>query len=135
MVDRQVLRYLLAGALAAGFNFLTRHFLGLFIPFETAVLIAYVAAVFVGYALNRFYVFGPSGRSINDEFARYLVATLLSLAAVYIISVALYRLLFPGIGFAWHSDDVAHFLSLIVSAFLSYWLMRRLPFSAPTSSK
>jgi putative flippase GtrA len=135
MVDPQIRRYLLAGGLAAGFNFMTRHVLGLFMSFEIAVLIAYVAAVFLGYALNRFYVFGPSGRSISDEFTRYLVATFASLAAIYIISVVLYRVLFPQIGFVWHADDVAHFLSLIVSAFLSYWLMRQLPFSAPQRSK
>ena len=59
---RQFFCFLLLGALAASINWLMRFPLSRFMPFEIAVMAAYLLGMAVGYLLYKHYVF-PGGQT------------------------------------------------------------------------
>ena len=113
--------FLLAGGTAALANILSRIVFSLAMPYEVAIVVAYVVGMTVAYALNRSFVFEESGRSVADEYVRFTIVNLVAVAQVWIVSVGLARVVFPAIGFAWHAETVAHVIGVIVPVFTSYF--------------
>jgi len=120
-VSRRFGLFLLAGGTAALANILSRIVFSLAMPYEVAIVVAYVVGMTVAYALNRSFVFEESGRSVADEYVRFTIVNLVAVAQVWIVSVGLARVVFPAIGFAWHAETVAHVIGVIVPVFTSYF--------------
>lgn len=114
------LRFLITGGIAAAVNIASRYVLNMLIPFEYAVVIAYVIGMTTAYVLARRFVFDASGRSVRSEFWRFTVVNMFALVLVWCISVGLARSIFPAIGFTWHADDIAHVIGVLTPAITSY---------------
>ncbi len=117
---QRFLMFLAAGGIAALVNVLSRIALSRMMPYEAAIVVAYLAGMAAAYVLNRLYVFEASGRGVHDEFLRFALVNLLAVAQVWIVSVGLARLVFPWLGFTWHADTVAHVIGVAVPAVTSY---------------
>ena len=100
-----------------------------FMSFELAVVLAYVAGMITAYVLARVFVFGATGRGVASELKRFVIVNLFSLSLVWFISVTLARRIFPAIGFAWHAEDVAHFIGVAAPAVASYFGHRAYTFA------
>lgn len=120
-MSRQFVKFLLTGGVAALVNLGSRYLLNEVVDFEVAVALAYLLGMVTAYVLARLFVFEASGRSVASEFKRFTIVNLFSLVLVWSISVGLARLVFPAIGFAWHADDVAHFIGVMAPAIASYF--------------
>jgi putative flippase GtrA len=120
------------GGVSAVFNLTSRYVFNLFVSFELAVALAYVVGVITAYTLARFFVFRDSGRSIAEEFKRFAIVNVFSLALVWTVSVLLARRVFPSLGFEWHAHDVAHFIGVASTAVPSYFGHRAYTFSRVT---
>jgi putative flippase GtrA len=117
---RQFVLFLMSGGVAALVNILSRIALNLVMPYEIAIVIAYLCGMTVAYWLGRQFVFMPSGRAVADEYLRFAIVNMVALVQVWIISVALARLVFPAIHFTFHADTVAHVIGVIAPVFTSY---------------
>jgi putative flippase GtrA len=129
----EFLKFLVTGGLAAVVNLASRYGLNYFMPFEVAVLAAYLIGMTTAYVLARLFVFQTSGRSVASEFRRFALVNVVALAMVWLISVGLARLLFPAVGFTWHADDIAHLVGVLAPAVTSYFGHRLYTFGRPAA--
>jgi putative flippase GtrA len=117
---RRFVLFLLAGGIAAVVNIVSRVALNVAMPYEIAIVVAYLCGMTTAYLLNRYFVFESSGRSAASEYMRFALVNLAAVAQVWIVSVGLARVLFPAIGFSWHAETVAHVIGVAVPVFTSY---------------
>jgi putative flippase GtrA len=125
----EFLKFLITGGFAAGVNLVSRYVLNFWMPFEVAVVPAFLLAMTTAYVLARLFVFGASGRSIGSEFKRFTIVNLIALILVWGISVGLARLVFPSIAFTWHAEDFAHLIGVMAPAVTSYFGHRTYTFA------
>lgn len=123
-------RFLVTGGIAAGANVLSRWLFNFVMPFEWAVVVAYLVGMTTAYVLAKLFVFEASGRSARDEFFRFALVNVVALVQVWLVSVGLARYLFPAIGFTWHADDIAHLIGVVIPAVTSYLGHRHFSFAA-----
>ena len=109
-----------AGGTAAIVNIASRIVLSFAMPYEVAIVVAYLFGMTTAYALNKLLVFERSGRTVADEYLRFSVVNAIALAQVWAVSVGLARFVFPWAGFTWHAETVAHVVGVIVPVFTSY---------------
>jgi putative flippase GtrA len=124
--------FLFAGGAAALVNILSRIALNWFMPFEVAIVVAYLCGMTTAYLLNKHFVFEASGRGMTSEYLRFALVNLLAVAQVWIVSVGLVRFVFPAAGFTWHAETVAHVIGVVVPVFTSYIGHRHFSFAAKT---
>ncbi|MDR3562448.1 MAG: GtrA family protein [Negativicutes bacterium] len=130
---REFLLFLLVGGFSAAVNVGARYVLNLWMSFEWAVLVAYLAGMTTAYLLSRRYVFAASGRSTYDEFLRFGLVNVAAAAQVWLISVGLARLVFPAIAFTWRPEDVAHCIGVAAPVITSYFGHRHFSFAKSRS--
>jgi len=120
----------LAGGTAALVNILSRVALNWLMPYEVAIIVAYLCGMTTAYLLNRYFVFAASGRGVASEYTRFALVNLAAVAQVWIVSVGLARLAFPAIGFTWHAETVAHVIGVAIPVFTSYLGHKHFSFAA-----
>lgn len=126
-------RFLLTGGVAAGVNVASRWLLSHVIAYEAAVVLAYLAGMTTAYLLSRAFVFARSGRTVADEAVRFALVNVVALVQVWVVSVGLARLVFPAVGFAWHAEDIAHLIGVVIPAVTSYFGHRHFSFASRRS--
>ena len=80
----EFLKFLVTGGLAALANLASRYALNLIMPFEAAVVIAYLIGMTTAYMLARRFVFQRSGRPIGSEVRRFILVNLVALILVWV---------------------------------------------------
>lgn len=119
-MNLQFLKFLVTGGIAALVNLLSRYALNFVMPFEAAVVVAYLLGMTTAYLLARRFVFDASGRSVASEVRRFVLVNIVALGFVWVISVGLARIVFPAIGMTWHADDIAHLIGVLAPAATSF---------------
>lgn len=122
--------FVLAGGTAALVNILSRIAFNWVMPYEAAIVVAYLCGMTIAYLLNRHFVFASSGRGVASEYTRFALVNLAAVVQVWIVSVGLARFIFPVIGFAWHAETVAHVIGVSVPVFTSYLGHKHFSFAA-----
>lgn len=112
--------FVFAGGTAAIVNILSRIALSRVMPYEIAIVVAYVCGMTTAYVLNRAFVFQSSGRGVSDEYLRFTLVNLIAVAQVWVVSVGLARFIFPRVGFVWQAETVAHVIGVTIPVFTSY---------------
>lgn len=120
MLSNQFFRFLLTGGLAAAVNIGSRYLFNFVMPFEYAVIVAYLCGMATAFILARLFVFEASGRSMRSEFYRFALVNVFALGLTWVISVGLARLFFPAIGFTWYANDIAHIIGVLAPAVTSF---------------
>ena len=128
--QRRFVLFLAAGGTAALVNILSRIALNLVMPYEAAILVAYLCGMTTAYLLNKHFVFAASGRAVATEYMRFVLVNLAALVQVWIVSVGLARLVFPAVSFTWHAGTVAHVIGIVVPVFTSYLGHKHFSFAA-----
>lgn len=130
-MEREFMRFLLAGGFAALVNFVARLLLSPFLPFGISVLLAYFVGMSVGYVLYSRYVYraGRAGRQYG-QIARFLLVNLVT--AGFVVAVALgLESVFGGFASKPIAEAAAHFLAIGLGAVLNYFGHRILTFARP----
>jgi putative flippase GtrA len=127
-MTRQFARFVLVGGFAAAINVLVRLLMSSVMPFEAAIVVAFVVALAVAFGLNRWLVFRTTGRA-GQQFQRFLVVNLLALGQVWLISVALARWGLPAMHFTWHAETVAHVIGVASPVVTSYFAHKHFSFT------
>ena len=89
-------------------------------PYEAAIVVAYLIGMTTAWTLARLFVFQKSGRSRTEEYGRFALVNVAGVVQVFVISVGLADYLFPAVGFAWHAEEVAHVIGVAAPIFTSY---------------
>jgi putative flippase GtrA len=121
-------RFVLLGGLAAVVNFGSRFVFSLAMPFEAAVICAYLLAAATGFILFRLFVFPGRARPLSQQSIVFLVVSAGGMALTWVVSVTLLRFVFPAIGFGGPREAIAHAIGLIVPIISSYFGHRRFTF-------
>ena len=122
--------FLFAGGIAALVNILSRIAFNWLMPYEVAIVVAYLCGMTTAYLLNKRFVFASSGRGVASEYTRFALVNLAAVAQVWIVSVGLARLVFPAISFIWHAETVAHVIGVTIPVFTSYLGHKHFSFAA-----
>jgi len=127
---RRFILFLGAGGAAAVVNILSRIALNWVMPYEVAIVVAYLIGMTTAYLLNKYFVFAASGRGAASEYLRFTLVNLAAVAQVWVVSVGLARFVFPAAGFGWHAETVAHVIGVAVPVFTSYLGHKHFSFAA-----
>lgn len=127
-----LLRFLLAGGVAALVNVLSRLLYSQAVSYTVAVVAAYVTGMATAYVLNRLLVFGPGDRGVPGEMLAFVMVNLLAVAQTLVISLGLAYYVLPALGVVQHAETLAHVVGVIVPVFTSfvghkYWTFRNHP--------
>lgn len=120
----QFVAFVAAGSLAALANLAARYFLDLIMPFELAVILAYLAGMSVAFVLFQRMIFDHQGAPLRRRVIRFTQVNVLGMATAWLVSAAMARLVLPAIGWTFHPFEVAHLSGVAAPAFSSYLLHR-----------
>jgi putative flippase GtrA len=120
----QFAAFVATGSLAALSNLIARYFLDFAMPFEVAVVLAYLVGMAVAFALFQRVIFGHPGTPLRRRLIRFTQVNLLGMALAWAVSTAMARLVLPSIGWTFHPFEVAHVLGVAAPTFSSYFLHR-----------
>ena len=114
-------RFVLAGGAAAAVNIASRWLLSAIMPFEVAVVVAYLIGMITAFALTRQFVFEKSERHVRSEAVRFVLVNLVALVQVWVVSVGLADWVFPMIGLVWQAELIAHIIGVLSPVVVSYF--------------
>lgn len=131
-MDREVVRFLMAGGAAAAINWLARLLLSLALPFEAALLVAYGIGMAAGFWLYRRFVFrGAGAGAVRGQLAVFVAVNAVGAAVVLAVSAGLVAGLgavTPGLPRA-PAEALGHGVGIAVGAVTNYFGHRLLTFS------
>ena len=126
---RRFVAFLLTGGLAAGINVGSRLLFGFVMPYEAAVIVAYLVGMTAAFFLARMFVFASSGRSLHVEYGRFALVNVASLIQVLAVSIGLAKLVFPALHMTWNAEFVAHVVGVLSPVLVSYQGHKRFSFA------
>mgnify|MGYP001810152766 FL=1 len=115
------LRFLAAGGSAAALNWLCGRLYGLAMPFEIAVVAAYLTGSVWAFCWFRAWAFAPSDKPLTAEIAGFAGVNVIAMALVWLVSTGLARLVFPAVGWTFYPEAIAHGIGIAVPI-LSSWI-------------
>lgn len=118
----EFLRFVATGAVAGVTNLVAGKLLRFVLPFELALIIAYIIGMVVAFWLFQRVIFRDPGTPMKRRVIRFVQVNMLGLALTAIISSTLARVLLPAIGWTFYPKDVAQLTGVGVPAFTSYFL-------------
>lgn len=122
-------RFLSVGGVAAAANLVSRYFLDLVLPFEAAVVLAYMVGMVVGFFLFKNTLFKGSVVDAR-RIMRFIWVNLFGATLAWAISSIMARHALPLVGWTWHPFEVAHLCGVAAPAITSYFLHKHYTFAA-----
>ena len=126
---RRFVAFLMTGGLAAALNVASRVVFDLVMPYEAAVVVAYLVGMTTAFFLARLFVFEASGRSLHVEYGRFALVNVAALMQVLVVSVGLAKLAFPAVGLHWNAELIAHIVGVLSPVLVSYQGHKRFSFA------
>jgi len=121
-------RFVALGACAAAVNWASRFAYSLLMPFEAAVVAAYVTGMVVAFVLFSLFVFPGSDRPMRQQIGFFVLVNLAGVAQVWVAAVVLARWVLPALHYPGPIEATAHALAIAVPTFTAYLGHKRLTF-------
>ena len=121
--------FLFAGVVSTLCNLGSRYVFQLAMSYEWALVFANAVGILSAFVLNRWFVFKSTQGVFTSELTRFTLVNLIGIVVSWAASVALYRWLFPAVGFAWHPDLWAHAIGIAVPVIPNYLAHRAWTFN------
>ena len=122
-------RFIAIGGLAALVNLVSRYLLDFIMPFEAAVVLAYMIGMVFAFFLFQKLIFGGSSGHRSRRVVRFVQVNLVGAGLAWAVSSLMARLLLPAIGWDYHPFEVAHFVGVAAPAVSSYFLHKHYTFA------
>lgn len=122
-VHRQFVGFVMVGGVAAAANVGSRIVFSRWLPFPVAIVLAYIVGMTVAFTLNRLFVFRETINPLHRQAFWFTIVNLVAVAETLIVSLLLVDIVFPHIGFRWHTETVSHTIGVmapIVTSFLGH---------------
>lgn len=120
LMSPRFLKFLVAGGIAAAVNFGSRIVLNRWLPFSTAIVLAYIAGMITAFVLAKMFVFTESVQSTSKSAGFFILVNLVAVLQTWVVSVILAYYVLPWMGVTWHTREIAHFFGVVVPVFTSY---------------
>ena len=88
----QFSKFLLAGGIAAGANFLSRFAFSLLFPYAIAIVLAFVVGLATGFLLMRTFVFSARGQSPRRQALSFVAVNMAGLGVTLAVSICVSKL-------------------------------------------
>jgi len=121
MPTKEFLYFTLVGGVAAGLNWGSRFLFSQFVPFEMAVILAYLVGLLSGFVLMRLFVFDGVGKSDARQVGRYIAVNFVALLQILLISLVFARWVLPAFGIYDNAEALGHLVGLLVPVITSYY--------------
>lgn len=121
IIGPEFLKFVGLGALAAGANYFSRFGFDLFMPFEAAVVAAYVLGMVIAFYLFQRYVFGDAGDGQMRQASRFVAVNLVGIVVAVAVSSLFARIILPAIGWTLLPYAVAHAAGVAAPTITSYF--------------
>ncbi|MGD2131244.1 MAG: GtrA family protein [Maricaulaceae bacterium] len=116
----EFIRFVATASVAALTNLIGRFVLDVWLPFEMAVVLAYLAGMVVAFVMFQRLIFGDPGSPVGRQVYRFCLVNAMNLGLTVAVASLLARLVFPAIGMSWRPDDVAHVIAVAAPALPAY---------------
>jgi len=120
--------FLVAGGIAAALNWGSRFLFSLWVPFEVAVVCAYLVGMATAFVLMRSIAFQGGGKPVLPQVGRFALVNVAALAQTFVVSVALGRWILPAMGVHEHAEALGHLVGVLVPVVTSYLAHRSFTF-------
>lgn len=117
---KQLAGFVVASAVAAIANLVSRMALSLMLPYAVAIVGAFFVGVSTAFVLNRHFVFDGTVDPAGLQFLRFVAVNLIGLAQTLAISLALAGYALPAAGWTWRADTLAHAIGIAVPIATSF---------------
>lgn len=117
----EFLRFLAAGGVAALANLISRWAFNFVMPFELAVVLAYIVGMAIAFYLFQRLIFADPGTPMRRRMIRFVQVNLVGMALAWMLSVVLARSLLPMIGWTFLPLETAHSIGVAAPAISSYF--------------
>ena len=128
MLNKQFIRFLVAGGIAAAANYGSRFLFSTWLSYGPAIVLAYLVGMGVAFVLMRQHVFSATGAALGPQVVKFVAVNLLAVVQTLVISLVLARWVLPGLGIVTHAEAVAHLAGVLVPVATSYFGHRMLTF-------
>ena len=125
--------FFLVGGFAALGIWLSRIGFSVLVSFDVAITLAYIVGMTTAYLMNRYFVFERSGRSLSNEYSRFVLVNIVALAQVWLVSIVMVRLVLPTIGWTFFPEATAHAIGVASPILTSYLGHRYFTYSKKAS--
>ena len=122
-------RFIAIGGLAALVNLASRYLLDYIMPFEAAVVLAYMIGMVFAFFLFQKLIFGGSSGHRSRRVVRFVQVNLVGAGLAWAVSSLMARLLLPAIDWDFHPFEIAHFVGVAAPAISSYFLHKHYTFA------
>jgi putative flippase GtrA len=119
-VSREFLVFLLTGGFAAAVNWGSRIVYNFWMPYSSAIIVAYITGMITAFILAKLFVFKSSTQSTGKSVFFFTLVNLVAVLQTWAVSVGLAYWLFPRLGMNWHDRDIAHLIGVAIPVFTSY---------------
>lgn len=119
-VPREFLVFLLTGGFAAAVNWGSRIVYNIWMPYSSAIIVAYITGMITAFILAKLFVFKSSTQSTGRSVFFFTLVNLVAVLQTWAVSVGLAYWLFPRLGMNWHDRDIAHLVGVAIPVFTSY---------------
>lgn len=123
-------RFIATGGIAAVVNFGSRFAFDVFVSYSVAIVLAYLCGMVTAFVLAKAFVFTSSTRTTTHSAIWFTVINVIAVAQTWLVSMGLARIVFPGMGFEFHPEAVAHAIGIMVPVFTSFLGHKHLSFRA-----
>ena len=119
---REFVRFLAIGAIAAFANLIARYLFDIMMPFEAAVVLAYMVGMLIAFVAFQKVIFGDPNTPLRRRVIRFTQVNAIGLALAWFVSSILARIVLPYAGWTFHPFEFAHLAGVATPAFSSYFL-------------
>lgn len=120
----QFIAFVATGSLAAATNLVVRWLLNFAMPFEAAVILAYIAGMAVAFVLFQRVIFGNPGTPLKRRIIRFTQVNMIGMVIAWLVSTLMARAVLPAANWTFHPFEVAHLVGVAAPTFSSYFLHR-----------
>ncbi len=125
---QEFIRFLAVGGVAALANLVARYLLNFVMPFEAAVVLAYMDGMVIAFFLFQRMLFGGDGASPR-RVIRFVWVNAFGAALAWAVSTLMARIVLPALGWTWQPFEAAHVCGVAAPAITSYFLHKYYTFA------
>jgi len=119
-MSRQFVVFLVTGGTAAAVNFGSRIVYNQWLPFSSAVILAYLTGMVTAFVLAKMFVFKESTQSTQRAVLFFTLVNVVAVLQTWLISMGLAFYLLPALGVTQFVKEIAHAVGVVVPVFTSY---------------
>lgn len=126
--NTSVIGYLASGGIAAAANYGSRFVFSLWLPFEAAVVAAYLVGMVTAFLLMRRFAFTDSQTSTRQQVLGFCIVNGAAVLQTVLVSSLLARVVLPALGAPGNHEAISHAVGVAVPVITSYFGHRYLTF-------